>query len=115
MKTAFGGAYRQPWGNLIDFVKAALGTIHLKTREEVLTENFHAWLVTKSLTPQQAQYLSLLKNRGIASGKLDLDDLFKPPLSILNAAGLGVELFGEKGLKDILEDLNTSIFRKKAG
>ena len=106
-------AYRQPWGNLIDFVKAALGTIHLKTREEVLTENFQAWLVAKSLTPQQAQYLSLLKNRGIASGKIEVEDLFKPPLSILNAAGLGVELFGEKGLQNIIEDLNDSVFSRK--
>lgn len=108
-------AYRQPGGSLIDFIKAALGSVKIKSREEELTENFHAWLVTKSLTPQQAQYLSLLKNRGIASGKIELDDLFKPPLSILNAAGLGVELFGEQGLKDILQDLNASIFRKKAG
>jgi len=105
--------YRQPWGNLIDFVKAALGTIHLKTREEVLTENFQAWLVAKSLTPQQAQYLSLLKNRGIASGKIEVEDLFKPPLSILNAAGLGVELFGEKGIQNIIEDLNDSVFSRK--
>jgi len=108
-------AYRQPGGSLVDFIKAALGSIKIKSRDEELTENFHAWLVTKSLTPQQAQYLSLLKNRGIASGKVELDDLFKPPLSILNAAGLGVELFGEQGLKDILQDLNASVFRRKAG
>jgi len=108
-------AYRQPGGSLIDFIKAALGSVKIKSRDEELTENFHAWLVTKSLTPQQAQYLSLLKNRGIASGKIELDDLFRPPLSILNAAGLGVELFGEQGLKDILQDLNTSVFRRKAG
>jgi type I restriction enzyme R subunit len=108
-------AYRQPGGSLIDFIKAALGSVKIKSRDEELTENFHAWLVTKSLTPQQAQYLSLLKNRGIASGKIELDDLFRPPLSILNAAGLGVELFGEQGLKDILQDLNTSVFRRKSG
>ncbi len=106
-------AYRQPGGSLIDFIKAALGSVKIKNREEELTENFHAWLVTKSLTPQQAQYLSLLKNRGIASGKIQLEDLFRPPLSILNAAGLGVELFGERGLKEIIEDMNVSIFVKK--
>lgn len=106
-------AYRRPGGTLIDFVKAALGTLRLKSKEEELTENFHAWLVSKSLTPDQAQYLSLLKNRGIASGKIELNDLFRPPLSILNAAGLGVELFGEKGLKEIIEDLNETVFRKK--
>jgi type I restriction enzyme R subunit len=105
-------AYRRPGGNLIDFIKAALGTLKLKPREEELTENFQAWLVSKSLTPHQAQYLSLIKNRGIARGKVELEDLFQPPLSILNAAELGVELFGERGLKEIIEDLNMSVFKK---
>lgn len=106
-------AYRQPGGSLIDFIKAALGRLKIKSREEELTDNFQAWLVAKSLTPEQAQYLSLLKNRGIASGKIELKDLFSPPLSILNAAGLGVELFGEKGLKEIIEDMNVSVFQRK--
>lgn len=94
----------------MDFIKHALGMAKVKSREEEVTENFQAWLVTKSLTPQQAQYLSLLKNRGIVGGKLELDDLFKPPLSILNAAGLGIELFGETGLKEVIRDLNESVF-----
>lgn len=58
------------------------------------------------------QYLSLVKNRGIARGRIELEDLFQPPLSIPNAAGLGVELFGEKGLKEIIQELNESVFRK---
>lgn len=107
-------AYRQPGGNLIDFIKAALGSLTIKPREEELTENFQAWLVAKSLTPQQAQYLSLVKNRGIARGRIELGDLFQPPLSILNAAELGVELFGEKGLKEVIQDMNDSVFQKKA-
>lgn len=107
-------AYRQPGGNLVDFVKHALGIVRIKSHEEEVTENFHAWLVTKSLTPQQAQYLLLLKNRGIASGTQQLDDLFKPPLSILNAVGLGVELFGEQGLKEVISDLNACVFTRKS-
>ncbi len=106
-------AYRQPGGNLIDFIKSALGSLKIKPREEELTENFQAWMVAKSLTPQQAQYLSLLKNRGIARGRIELEDLFQPPLSILNAAELGVELFGEKGLKEIIQDMNDSVFMQK--
>ena len=106
-------AYRQPGGNLVDFIKAALGELTMKSREEELTENFQAWLVAKSLTPQQAQYLSLLKNRGIARGRIELEDLFQPPLSILNAAELGVELFGERGLKEIIQNMNESVFTKK--
>ncbi len=107
-------AYRQPGGSLIDFIKHALGNLKVKSREEELTENFQAWLVSKSLTPEQAQYLSLIKNRGIARGKVEVSDLFNPPLSILNAAGLGVELFGEKGLKDIITELNESVFSGKS-
>jgi type I restriction enzyme R subunit len=84
---------------LIDFIKVALGNFKLKSKEEELTENFHAWLVTKNLSPEQAQYLGLLKNRGIVRDKLEVNDLFHLPLSILNAAGLGVELFGEKGCR----------------
>lgn len=106
-------AYRQPGGNLIDFIKTALGSLKIKPREEELNENFQAWLVAKALTPQQAEYLLLLKNRGIARGRIELEDLFQPPLSILNAAELGVELFGERGLKEIIEDLNESVFMKK--
>lgn len=103
-------AYQQPAGNLIDFIRAALGTFKLRSREEQLTEGFQAWMVTRSLTPQQAQFLSLLKNRGIVKGKVAVTDLFQPPLSILDAAGLGVELFGEAGLREIIADMNDSVF-----
>jgi type I restriction enzyme R subunit len=92
-----------------------LGTEKQKSREEIVTENFQAWLVTKSLAPEQAQYLSMLKNRGIVKGKIEMEELFKPPLSILNAAGLGIELFGEDGLKDVIKEMNESLFTLKAG
>jgi type I restriction enzyme R subunit len=57
--------------------------------------------------------LSLLKNRGIVRGKIEVNDLFQPPLSILNAAELGVELFGERGLKNIIEEMNESVFTQR--
>jgi type I restriction enzyme R subunit len=104
-------AYRQPGGTLIDFIRAALGSFKLKSRAEELTENFQAWLVSRHLNPEQAQYLALLKNRGIVRGKIEVADLFQPPLSVLNAAGLGIELFGERGLGEIINDLNTSVFQ----
>lgn len=106
-------AYRKPTGILIDFIKAALGSLKIKSKEEELTENFHAWLVTKSLNPEQAQYLSLLKNRGIVRGKIEIQDLFQPPLSILNAAHLGIELFGEKDLRSVIQEMNEAVFQLK--
>lgn len=90
-------AYREPGGNLIDFIRAALGRLRIKSREEKLEEAFRAWLVSRSLTPQQAEYLCLLKNRGIATGRVRLEDLFEPPLSILDAAGKGVGSLAKRG------------------
>jgi type I restriction enzyme R subunit len=86
----------------------------LKSKDEEVTENFHAWLVSKNVTPEQAQYLALLKNRGLATGKVELEDLFEPPLSILNAADVGIELFGELGLQTIIADMNQTLFPKRA-
>ena len=102
-------AYRNPGGNLLDFIKAALGLVKIKSREERVEENFRAWLVAKNLTPEQAQYLSLIKNRGLVKGKVSLDDLFAPPLSILNASNIGIELFGEQGLQNIMDEINQSV------
>jgi type I restriction enzyme R subunit len=106
-------AYRKPGGTLVDFIRAALGTLKIKSRDEEISENFQAWLITRNLTPDQAQYLTLIKNRGIVRGQVTINDLFQPPLSILDAAGLGVDLFGEQGLKNIIEDLNDSLFRRE--
>ncbi|WP_225765265.1 type I restriction endonuclease subunit R [Stenotrophomonas sp. Marseille-Q4652] len=102
-------AYRKPGGNLVDFIREALGLIKTKSRPEIVEENFRAWLVSKSFTPEQAQYLSLLKNRGLVKGKVSIDDLFSPPLSLLNAAGIGIEMFGEKGLNAVLEEINQTV------
>lgn len=102
-------AYRNPGGNLVDFIRAALGMLKIKSREERVEDNFRAWLVAKNLTPEQAQYLALLKNRGLVKGKVSLDDLFAPPLSILNAANIGIELFGEQGLRNVMEEINQSV------
>jgi len=102
-------AYRNPGGNLVDFIRAALGMLKIKSRQERVDDNFRAWLVAKNLTPEQAQYLALLKNRGLVKGKVSLDDLFSPPLSILNAANIGIELFGEQGLRNVLDEINQSV------
>jgi len=107
-------AYRQPIGGLVDFIRAALGLVKTKPREEQLEENFRAWLISKQLTPPQAAYLQLLKNRGLAQGRITIADLFKPPLDHQNAAETGVQLFGEEVLKTLIEDLDQSVFATSA-
>ena len=65
--------------------------------------------MTRNLTPEQAHYLALLKNRGLVKGRITLDDLFTPPLSILNVAAIGIELFGEQGLKAVMDEINQAV------
>ena len=101
---------RDPGGNLIDFIRAALGRLRIKSREERLEGTFRAWLVSRALTPRQAEYLCLLKNRGVATGHVRLEDLFEPPLSMLDVASKGVELFGKEGLKQVVAQLNEDVF-----
>ena len=108
-------AYREPGGTLIDFIRVALGRLRIKSREEKIEETFRAWLVSRSLTADQAAYLSLLKNRGIAVGRVRLGELFEPPLSILDVAGKGIALFGEQGLKSVIDDLNAGVFNVASG
>lgn len=103
-------AYRRPGGDIVDFVRAALGTDPMRTRSEELEDVFRAWLVLQDITPEQAEYLALLRNRGIAKGRVTLDDLLQPPLSFTGAASRGVELFGNAGLVSILRDLNLRVF-----
>lgn len=107
-------AYRQPGGTLIDFIRAALGTIQVQSVEEKQTALFQAWLTTKNLSSEQAEYLNLLKNRGITQGEINLPDLFRPPLSRIGAADTGVELFGERGLRAIIQELNEAVFQPVA-
>jgi type I restriction enzyme R subunit len=107
-------AYRNPGGTILDFIKTALGLQKTKSKEEKIEENFRAWLTSKNLSPEQAQYLALLKNRGIIKGRVQVDDLFTPPLSIMNAASTGFELFGEQGLKQVIEELNQAVLTDSA-
>jgi type I restriction enzyme R subunit len=108
-------AYRNPGGTLVDFIRTALGGLKLKSREEKLDEAFRGWLVLQNLTPRQADYLILLKNRGIATGHVRLDDLFEPPLAALDMAGMGVQLFGKTRFQEILVDLDESVFQTFRG
>lgn len=107
-------AYNTPGGTIIDFVRAVLGLAKVKSYEERLQEHFLAWIVSKNVSPEQVEYLNLLKNRGLARHKVELQDLFQPPLSIMNAAAMGVELFGEDGLRLVIRDLNESVFAVSA-
>lgn len=102
-------AYRTRTGTIIDFIRAALGVTRVKSREEQIDDNFRAWLVAHRFTPEQAELLTLLKARGLANGKVDVADLFQPPLDHFNAPERATQLFGPQ-IREVVADLNTSVF-----
>lgn len=102
-------AYKTPVGTIIDFIRAALGLIVVKSREEQIDDNFRAWLVSHQFTPEQAGFLSMLKNRGLANGHVEVSELFEPPLIHSNAPEKAAQLFGH-GLKEIVAELNSQVF-----
>jgi hypothetical protein len=53
--------------------------------------------------------LSLLKNRGIANGHIELSELFEPPLIHSNAPEKAQQLFGPD-IKEIVAEMNSSVF-----
>lgn len=106
-------AYRTRTGTLIDFVRAALGLTRVKSREEQIDDNFRAWLVAHQFTADQANLLSMLKARGVANGKVEVADLFQPPLDHFNAPEKATQLFGPQ-IVEIVADLNTSVFEATA-
>lgn len=95
---------------LVDFIKVALGTAQVKTKAQILEENFKAWLTNRAFTPEQAAYLGTLKNRAIVTGALEMNDLFQPPLSVLGAASQGIQLFGEQALPGVVVEFNQALF-----
>jgi type I restriction enzyme R subunit len=106
-------AYKTPVGTIIDFIRAALGLIVVKTREEQIDDNFRAWLVSHQFTADQAGFLSILKNRGLANGHVEVSELFEPPLIHSNAPEKAAQLFGPD-INQIVADMNAQVFDSPA-
>ena len=102
-------AYKTPAGTIIDFIRAALGLIEVKTREEQIDDNFRAWLVANQFSPEQAAFLSMLKARGLANGHVELSELFEPPLIHSNAPEKASQLFGP-AIREIVAEMNSLVF-----
>ena len=65
-------AHAQPIGALSDFIRAALGLYRFPTREERIEQNFQAWVAARSLNPDQAKMLRLLRNRYLAGEPINI-------------------------------------------
>lgn len=102
-------AYRTSVGTIVDFIRAALGMVKVKSKEEQIDENFRAWMVSQQFTPEQAEFLTMLKGRGLANGNIELAELFEPPLIHSNAPEKASQLFGPD-IKTVVSDLNETVF-----
>jgi type I restriction enzyme R subunit len=104
-------AYGEPIGSLFDFVRAALGLHRFPTRDERIESNFRAWVAAHSLNPEQARMLRLLRNRFLAGETIDLG-VFNRDGSFRSLGGRRKmeSLFGEDGLKRLVDELNARVF-----
>jgi len=104
-------AYDQPTGNLVDFVKSALGMHKFPTREERVSSAFDAWIIQKNFAPEQVRVLRMLKNQFLAGSKADISDFNRPPISQYGGLQYAIKTFGEDGLKQVVDDLQQGVFK----
>ncbi len=104
-------AYGEPIGSLFDFVRAALGLYRFPTREERIEKNFQSWVAAHALDPEQSKMLRLLRNRFLAGEQIDIT-VFNRDATFKQVGGRRKmeRLFGEAGLRKIVDDLNTRVF-----
>ncbi len=103
-------AYDQPTGNLVDFVKSALGMHKFPTKEDRVSQAFDAWIIQKNFAPEQVRILRMLKNQFLAGSKADIQDFSRPPISQYGGLQYAVKVFGEDGLKQVVTDLQQGVF-----
>lgn len=103
-------AYDQPTGNVVDFVKVALGLHKFPTKEERIGKTFDAWIIQKNFAPEQAKVLRMLKNQFLAGSKADISDFNRPPIAQYGGLQYAVKTFGEDGLKQVVDDLQQQVF-----
>lgn len=103
-------AYNQPTANLLDFVKSALGMYKFPTKEERISRAFDAWIIQKNFAPDQVRILRMLKNQYLAGSKADITDFNRPPISQYGGLQYALKVFGEEGLKQVVEDLRQGVF-----
>lgn len=110
-------AYRYPEGTLSEFVRAALDLQELpspeRSRETRINDLFEAWLLEKNFASEQAKVLRMLKSQYLANKEIADASIFNRPL-FRQLGGLSnvLRLFGEKGLPEILTDLNERVFEE---
>lgn len=102
-------AFNQPTGSLTDFIRAALGKYQFPTREERIEKVFASWVSehSNSIKPEQAQMLRLLKSRILVGDIVEVAMFSQPPFSLLGGRARMEQLFGQEGLKQIVDEFNS--------
>lgn len=75
------------------------------SKEENLYFRVNTWVTSRWFTPEQKKYIWVLSSYYITTGSRNMDDIFLPPLSLLNTLGIGIKLFGKDRVRGIIKDL----------
>jgi len=108
-------AYHYPEGTLSEFVKAALKTAELPTKEKLkenkINDLFEAWLIERKFESQQAKILRIVKNQYLANKeKLDVSIFNQPLFNQFGGLPAIIRIFGEKEIQRDLQELNSKVF-----
>lgn len=97
---------------LVSLVRHACGIDKkLSAFDSIVNANFQRWILRqnagnhKRFTPEQVEWLRMIKEHIISSYHLDLDDLDYTPFDARGGRGKMYQLFGEEMMK-IIEELN---------
>jgi len=103
-------AYNEPLVDLQKFIEVALGVSKFPTKKERVDKAFDSWLATKDFNSEQLEILEILKSRYIAGEKVNVEDFSRPPLNSKGGFIYAKEVFGDKDLLKIVDDLNNGVF-----
>ena len=97
---------------LVSLVRHACGIDkNLAAFDSVIEKNFNAWLFRQHtgnrnrFTPEQIEWLRMIKDHIVSSYHLDLDDLDYTPFDAQGGRGKMYQLFGDE-MEKIIEELN---------
>jgi type I restriction enzyme R subunit len=97
---------------LVSLVRHACGIDQkLAAFDSIIEKNFNAWLFRQHtgnrnrFTPEQIEWLRMIKDHIVSSYHLDIDDLDYTPFDAQGGRGKMYQLFGNE-MEKIIEELN---------
>lgn len=112
IETVKGDRPKEELTTLVSLIRHACGIDpELKAFDKTIDENFRNWMFKQNagqhnrFTPEQMDWLRMMKDHVVGSYHMDLDDLDYTPFDALGGRGKMHQLFGDQ-MTELIEELN---------